>query len=138
MQRYNDLITSKKRLEEGFEMRTMLKSMPTAIEKGSEWFFLPKKWLDVWETYCYVDIIDGEMDPAELRRARRSAPGRISFKHLFLPKEDNQMEDVASKTLWQNYQVKKGLREGVDFIFVTKQVFKAFLNKYESDDENPA
>ena len=59
MERYNDLITSKERLDEGFEMRTMLKSMPTAIEEGSEWFFLPKNWLDKWETYCYVDIIDG-------------------------------------------------------------------------------
>lgn len=48
MERYSDLITSKKRLEEGFEMRKMLKEMPTAIEKGSEWFFLPKKWLDAW------------------------------------------------------------------------------------------
>ena len=59
MERYNDLITSKERLDEGFEIRTMLKSMPTAIEEGSEWFFLPKNWLDKWETYCYVDIIDG-------------------------------------------------------------------------------
>ena len=59
MERYSELITSRERLDEGFEMRTMLKSMPTAIEEGSEWFFLPKKWMDKWETYCYVDIIDG-------------------------------------------------------------------------------
>ena len=138
MESYSDLITSKKRLEEGFEMRTMLKSMPTAIEKGSEWFFLPKKWLDVWETYCYVDIINAELDPVELRRANRTAPGRISFKHLFEPEEENQIKDISSKTQWQNFQVKKGLREGVDFIFVTKTVFKAFLNKYNSVDEEPA
>ena len=100
MERYSDLITSKKRLEEGFEMRTMLKEMPTAIEKGSEWFFLPKKWLDAWETYCYVDIINGELDPVELRRANRTSPGRLSFKHLFEPKEDNQMYDTYAKTQW--------------------------------------
>ena len=78
----------------------MLKSMPTRIEEGSEWFFLPKNWLDVWETYCYVDIIDGQVDPDELARASRSAPGRISFKHLFEPKGDVQMDDVSSKTCW--------------------------------------
>ena len=94
MERYSDLITSKERLEEGFEMRTMLKSMPTAIEEGSEWFFLPKKWLDAWETYCYVDIINGNADPEELRRARRNPPGKISFKNLFESKEDNQMVDL--------------------------------------------
>ena len=100
MERYSDLITSKKCLEEGFEMRTMLKEMPTAIEKGSEWFFLPKKWLDAWETYCYVDIIDGDKDPAELRRANRTSPGRLSFKHLFEPKEENQMWDTYAKNQW--------------------------------------
>ena len=31
--------------------------MPTKIEVGSEWFFLPKAWLDKWEAWCYVDVI---------------------------------------------------------------------------------
>ena len=48
------------------------------------------------------------------------------------------MEDTYAKTQWQNFQVRKGIREGVDFIFVTKTVFKAFLNKYDSVDEEPA
>ena len=100
MEQYNDLITSKERLDEGFEMRAMLKSMPTKIEEGSEWFFLPKNWLDKWETYCYVDIIDGQVDPEEIGRATRTAPGRISFKHLFEPKANNQMNDISSKTCW--------------------------------------
>ena len=30
------------------------------------------------------------------------------------------------------------MREGVDFIFVTKQILKTFVNKYESVEEEPA
>ena len=48
------------------------------------------------------------------------------------------MLDTYAKTQWQNFQVRKGIREGVDFIFVTKTVFKAFLNKYDSVDDEPA
>ena len=44
----------------------MIKSMPTHIEEGSEWFFLPKSWLDKWETYCYVDVINAPLDDASV------------------------------------------------------------------------
>ena len=33
--------------------------------------------------------------------------------------------------------MRKGIREGVDFIFVTKTVFKTFYNKYDSVDDEP-
>ena len=47
------------------------------------------------------------------------------------------MLDTYAKTQWQNFQVRKGIREGVDFIFVTKKVFKTFYNKYDSVDDEP-
>ena len=34
--------------------------------------------------------------------------------------------------------MKKGVREGVDFIFVTKTVLKLFLNRYDSVEDEPA
>lgn len=41
------------------------------------------------------------------------------------------------KFKWQNWQIKKGKQEGVDFIFVTKTVFDNFLSKYGSTDTEP-
>jgi len=71
----------------------MLREMPTRIEVDSEWYFLPKKWFDKWETYCYVDIINatpGDEPNSELSNVDRSEkPGKIKFSELFLPQGDN-------------------------------------------------
>lgn len=68
LEQHSDFVDSPERLEEGFALRTMLKDMPTKIEVGSEWFFLPKKWFDQWETFCYIDVIDATAsDLSELR-----------------------------------------------------------------------
>jgi hypothetical protein len=81
----------------------MLRKMPTRIEVDSEWFFLPKKWLTQWETYCYVDVVTatpGESN-LELRNVNREEkPGRISFSELFLAKEANQITDIALRFNW--------------------------------------
>ena len=77
--------------------------MPTRIEVGSEWFFLPKAWLDKWEAWCYVDVItcplsdDSTFNPSEVERKN---PGRIKFADLFLPISDNQIEDQQLKSKW--------------------------------------
>lgn len=91
IEQYSDLITSPERLEEGFGVQQMIKSMPTHIEEGSEWFFLPKRWLDKWETWCYVDVINAPLDEAsvDLRSVERSTPGKIHFADLFKQPEDD-------------------------------------------------
>ena len=120
-----------------------MRDMPTKIEVDSEWFFLPKPWLDKWETYCYSDVITatpgGDQSSNDDIRSvdRTKAPGRIDFDLLFLPKEDNQITDSMQAFTWQNYQVRKGLREGVDFIFVTEEIIKKFINGYGSVQNNP-
>jgi len=113
--------------------------MPTRIEEDSEWFFLPKKWLDSWETYCYVDVITAPLDDASinLRQVERKHPGKISFAGLFLEKESNQMNEQMLKFKWQNWQIKKGMREGVDFIFVTKKVLDSLVTNYQSQESEP-
>ena len=76
--------------------------MPTRIEEGSEWYFLPKKWFDKWETYCYIDVIDAKADSSaeELRSVSRTSPGKICFGDLFVAKAENQMEDQGLANKW--------------------------------------
>ena len=103
MQRFSEIVTSEDRLNEGFELHAQLKDMPTRIEVGSEWFFLPKAWLDKWEAWCYVDIItcpvkdDSNFNFQEVARAN---PGKIKFADLFLPIGNNQIEDQQLKSKW--------------------------------------
>ena len=62
MEKYADIIESEERLNEGFLVQTLLKAMPPRIEVDSEWFFLPKKWLDKWEAWCYIDLLNAAPD----------------------------------------------------------------------------
>jgi len=66
----------------------MIKKMPTHIEEGSEWFLLPKRWLDKWEKWCYVDIINTPLNDTsvDLRSVSRNNPGLIRFGELFKAK----------------------------------------------------
>jgi len=57
MDMYADVVTNLERLEEGYEITALLQNMPTRIEVGSEWYFLPKPWLDKWELYNYADVV---------------------------------------------------------------------------------
>lgn len=85
-------MTDPERLSEGMEVRELLKQMPTRIEQGSEWFFLPKPWYDRWELWCYIDVMT--VSPADedasnaIRSAERKNPGKISFSSLFEPTEE--------------------------------------------------
>ena len=40
------------------------------------------------------------------------------------------------KVMWQNYQIKKGMREGVDFILVTREVFTFLNDRYGAKDKD--
>lgn len=142
MEQYADLIESAERLSEGLELQALLRSMPSHIEEDSEWFFLPKKWLDRWETWCYVDIINAtspadENSISELRDVERKKPGKIDFSGLFLPKDKDQITEQLVKVKWQNHQIRPGQQEGVDFMLVTHSVIAAFIDRYRSVDFDP-
>ena len=97
MEQFSDIVTSGNRLEEGYELTCMLKDMPTRIDVDSEWFFLPKDWLDKWEVFNYSDVVTAEPgQPNDTLRSvdRTKPPGRIDFSGLFLQKEDNQLADI--------------------------------------------
>ena len=102
LERFSEFVTSEERLSEGFELHAQLKNMPTRIEVGSEWYFLPKAWLDKWETWCYVDVITCPVDDSSvnLQEVERVHPKRIKFSDLFLPIADNQIEDQQLKSKW--------------------------------------
>ena len=59
LEQYSEIIDRPEALSEGFTVQEMIQSMPTAIKEDSEWFFMPKKWLQEWELFCYVDLISG-------------------------------------------------------------------------------
>ncbi len=109
LDKYSDLIESGERLSEGLEVMALINAMPTRIEVDSEWFFMPKAWLDKWEAYCYVDIInaakDGTIEESveDLKKVERSNPGRIKFSGLFEEKDKAQIEEQAIKFKWQNH-----------------------------------
>ena len=67
----------------------------------------------------------------------REDPGQICFSDLFEPLGDNQIIDEVLKAKWQNYQIKHGQQEGVDYILVTREVITAFLDRYGSCDKDP-
>ena len=140
LEQFSDVVESPERLQQGIEVQEMIKAMPTRIEEDSEWFFLPKKWLTSWELYCYVDIINyGPQDGPEskLRNVGRKKPEPIEFSDLFEPHGKNQFIEQVVKKKWQNNQIKKGMREGVDFILVTKDVLTYFVKKYSSVEKDP-
>ncbi len=105
LEQYGDFIDDPERLSEGMEVSALLRAMPTRIEEGSEWFFLPKKWLDKWELWCYVDVINAPLDDASFnpRQATRKSPGRIEFESLFQDLKENQVVEQMLKKQWQNY-----------------------------------
>ena len=41
---------------------------------------------------------------------------------IFMDIADDQFRLMGKTVKWMNYQIKRGLREGVDFILVTKDV----------------
>ena len=95
MEQFGDVITRPELLDEGYNVQEMLRSMPTRIEVDSEWYFIPKKWLNKWETHCYVDIINVPLDDASVnvRNVDRKAPGKIPFTSLFEEMQDDQIQE---------------------------------------------
>ena len=139
MEQFGDVITRPELLDEGYNVQEMLRSMPTRIEVDTEWYFIPKKWLNKWETHCYVDIINVPLDDASVnvRNVDRKSPGKIPFTSLFEEMQDDQIQEQMLRAQWQNYQIRAGMREGVDFILVTRDVFQALVEKYGSDERKP-
>lgn len=83
----------------------MMRAMPSRIEPLSEWYFLPKKWLDKWETHCYVDVINAATDGnaeagASLSNVSRTDPGRVGFADLFESKQEQQITEQMLKYKW--------------------------------------
>ena len=105
MEQYGDLIDDPERLSEGMEVKALLRAIPTRIEEGSEWYFLPKKWLDKWELWCFVDVINAPLDDASFnpRHVERKNPGKIDFLSLFMKEQGNQIVEQMLKKQWQNY-----------------------------------
>ena len=54
---FAELIDDFELVKEGIELSALVTSMPPDIEEDQEWFFMPKRWLDKWEAWCYIDVI---------------------------------------------------------------------------------
>lgn len=118
-------------------MLAQIKQMPQEIEAGSEWYILPLKWLEMWKLWCYLDIIQRPDSCGSKNETQRSHPGKIDYGDLYEPQMRNQSIDQLMQFKWQNLQIKKGAREGLDFSFVTQAVFAHFVAKYGSVIEEP-
>ena len=73
--------TNVERLEEGFEIREMMKHMPKTVLLGDEWFVYGMEWLKKWEQYVYFDLIDGSKPSND----ERPNPGPVDCSDIILP-----------------------------------------------------
>ena len=112
-------------LQHGFDVLRLLKSMATKVKEGDRWFLIPVEWYNKWEKYCYSDLLMGEPSDGE---GRREDPGKIDFMQVFEDIGSSQIPEMRKNYKWTNYQIKRGLREGADYMFVT-EIILALLHK---------
>ena len=71
------------RVQEGIEVRDMLKKMPKKVEVGSKWIVLPMSWVKKWQEYIYFDYVLGT--PSGNDTEGLEMPGQIDFKEIVKP-----------------------------------------------------
>lgn len=70
------------RVQEGIEVREMIKKMPKKVDVGSKWVVLPMAWVKLWQDYIYFDYVMGTPSGNE---PTDEMPGQIDFRELIKP-----------------------------------------------------
>ena len=116
----------------------MLEKMAKSIDVGSEWYVVSMKWIEKWQHYVNFD--GGE----ETKSTERKPPGKVDNTDLIQPysnfvKKGEVMSvflnEIANKELWQNFQLKRNLKEGDDYMLVDKNIHAYWVAKYGKVNE---
>jgi hypothetical protein len=101
--------------------------IPTAFRKGTIWFIISTSWVLKWQRYVYFDCIDAEEEAVS--EEGREHPGEVDCSDI--------VESEAEKGLGEDSQVKRGMKEGVDYIIVDENFATVWTNKYKVASVGP-
>ena len=122
------------RLDEGMEVRELMRLMPKAVKLGEEWFVYSMDWLKKWEDHVYFDLIDSTK-PSSGSSEARAHPGPVDCSDIFLPDQKNQLVDPRKQQALANRGLKPNLVEGRDFMLLDRSVHDIFETRYGLKDK---
>ena len=110
--------------------------MDRTVQDGSQWFLLPKSWLQDWEKYCFFDLIiqdPGSVSNEDASEEERNSPGKINYSDILEDISDNQenfLKEISGKFTWHNHQLKENVSEGQDYLLVDLPIIEYVDKKY--------
>eukprot|EP00347_Sterkiella_histriomuscorum_P020920 403335950 len=122
-----------KRLEEAKMVKEMLEDMDNLVTPGSTWYLLSMDWVKKWQRYTYYDYLEPDQMAEEevSEKERNTPPGPLNNSSILatLDKTRTILEEMQSKK-WMNSHLKPNLKEGVDYMLVSLEIFDFLLKKY--------
>ena len=86
------------RVKEGLKVLKLIKSMPTQIEAGSQWFVLDMEWVKTWQEYIYFDILAGVSDKVPPNEPEM--PEALSWARITKPNHKDVTADPNKDFAW--------------------------------------
>lgn len=102
--------------------------MAKRVEVGSEWFIVSQSWINKWQKFVgFDDGVSNDINPGKMDNSDIIEP--------FCKDNNGQVQscflaEMSIKYLWQNYQLKKNLKEGEDYMLVDHNIHKFWSAKY--------
>jgi len=78
--RLDEFNLSSMRLDEGLDMRSLIRKMDTFPTAGSVWYLVSMAWIKKWQAYVYMDKIE-ESDTV----TQRDHPGKLDCSDIIEP-----------------------------------------------------
>ena len=110
--------------------------MAQKVTIDSEWFVISMSWIKQWQQYVYLDLItaDENSEEADLT-SERPKPGPVDCSDIIQPLSKHHLLDQQKAHTWQNVHLKRGLKEGEDFMIVDKKICNMWQERYKVNKE---
>jgi hypothetical protein len=113
-------------------VKQMLSSMAKSVDQGSQWYIVSMAWINKWQKYVGFD------GPAQLD----AKPGLIDNSDIIDVQSKDTKGNVYSTQLielsvqqsFSNFQMKKNMQEGTDYMLVDENIYSFWKNTYGSMD----
>ena len=107
--------------------------MDRLVTPGSKWYVLAMDWVQQWQKYTYFDYLeDNDSDSAQISdKERQISPGPLNNSSILaeIDKQTVILEQMKAK-IWMNTHLKPNLKEGLDYMLVSEEIFDFLLKKY--------
>lgn len=112
----------------------MIDRMDRLVKPGTVWYILSMDWVKKWQVYTYFDHLT-EDKPQKLSLQERSQhPGKLDNSPIIQPHDSStQITEQMKARLWMNVHLKPNLKEGLDFMLVSPEIFNFVQIKYGCD-----